>query len=90
MKKRNVINLIRYYTEGNDQAFRDEAYEIASDFYANGDLQLGNYILALLSTNNTFIPQELNSKTDFFRNGEPSDDTIENYLAEDVEIEFDE
>lgn len=76
MKKRNVINLIRYYTEGNDHAFRDEAYEIASDFNANGDFQLGNYILALLSNNNSFIPQELNNKSDFFRKAEPSKDSL--------------
>ena len=32
MKKKNVINLIKYYTERNDAAFRDEAYEIAVAF----------------------------------------------------------
>ena len=31
MKKKNVINLIKYYSEKNDKAFRDEAYEIAKD-----------------------------------------------------------
>lgn len=76
MKKRNVINLIRYYSEGNDSAFRDEAYEIATDFNLNGDPQLGNYILALLSNNNSFIPQELNNKSDFFHKVEPSKDTL--------------
>lgn len=76
MKKRNVINLIRYYTEGNDHAFRDEAYAIASDFNNNGDYQLGNYILALLSNNNTFIPQELNNKSDFFKKAEPPKDAL--------------
>lgn len=76
MKKRNVINLIRYYSEGNNNAFRDEAYEIASDFNANGDYQLGNYILALLSDNNTFIPQELNHQSDFFKKTETTNDTL--------------
>ena len=76
MKKRSVINLIRYYTEGNDSAFRDEAYAIASDFNENGDSQLGNYILALLSEKNSFIPQELNNKSDFFRKTEPLKDTL--------------
>ena len=37
MKKRNVINLIRYYSEHNDPAFRTEAYEIAREFDAAGD-----------------------------------------------------
>ena len=57
MKKRNVINLIRYYSEHNDPAFRTEAYEIARDFDASGDYQLAEYVMALLSDTNTFVPQ---------------------------------
>ena len=37
MKKRNVINLIRYHEDRNESAFRNEAAEIARDFDANGD-----------------------------------------------------
>ena len=40
MKKRDVINLIRYHTENNDAAFRNEAYNIAKDFDRSGDEQL--------------------------------------------------
>lgn len=57
MKKKNVINLIKYYTDHNDVAFRDEAYEIAQDFDSSGDSQLAEYIMALLSCANTFVPQ---------------------------------
>ncbi len=57
MKKKNVINLIKYYSEGNDVSFRDEAYEIANDFNASGDRELAEYIMALLSKANTFVPQ---------------------------------
>lgn len=57
MKKKNVINLIRYYSEHNDVAFRDEAYEIANDFMSSGDRELAEYIMALLSNANTFVPQ---------------------------------
>lgn len=57
MKKRNVINLIRYYSEHNDPAFRTEAYEIAREFDAAGDYQLAEYVMALLSDTNTFVPQ---------------------------------
>lgn len=57
MKKRNVLNLIRYYTEHNDAAFRNEAYLIAKDFDHAGDSQLAEYVIALLSDTNTFIPQ---------------------------------
>lgn len=57
MKKRDVLNLIRYHSEHNDAAFREEAYNIAKDFDATGDSQLASYILALLSDANTFVPQ---------------------------------
>lgn len=57
MKKRNIINLIKYYSENNDMGFKNEAYEIAKDFDLSGDSQLAEYIMALLSTANTFVPQ---------------------------------
>ena len=57
MKKKNVISLIKYYTEKNDAGFRNEAYEIAKGFDASGDYQLSEYIMSLLSNVNTFVPQ---------------------------------
>ena len=54
MKKKNVISLIKYYTEKNDAGFRNEAYEIAKGFDASGDYQLSEYIMSLLSNVNTF------------------------------------
>ena len=57
MKKRNVTNLIKYYAEGNDAGFRSEAYQIAKDFDASGDYQLAEYIMALMSNSNVYVPQ---------------------------------
>lgn len=57
MKKKNIINLIKYYSEKNDAGFRNEAYEIASNFDKSGDYQLSEYIMALMSNANTFVPQ---------------------------------
>lgn len=57
MKKKDVINLIKFYSEDNDIGFRNEAYEIAKNFNASGDYQLAEYIMALLSNANTFLPQ---------------------------------
>lgn len=57
MKKKNIINLIKYYSEHNDIAFRNEAYEIAKEFDNAKDHQLAEYIMALLSDVNTFTPQ---------------------------------
>lgn len=71
MKKRNVINLIRYHAENNEAAFRDEAFEIARDFDAAGDSQLAEYIMALMSDANTFVPQSADGSSEFFRKLDP-------------------
>ena len=65
MKKMNILNLIKYYSEKNDGAFRAEAYDIARDFDKSGDHELAEYIMALLSDTNTFIPQS-NNNSPFF------------------------
>ena len=76
MKKKNVINLIRYYAEKNDPAFREEAYEIARDFDASGDFQLSEYIMALMSSANAFVPQMHEDQMTFFRKVESSHDSL--------------
>ena len=48
MKKKNVISLIKYYTEKNDAGFRNEAYEIAKGFDASGDYQLAEYYVLII------------------------------------------
>ena len=66
MKKKNIINLIKYYSEENDAGFRGEAYEIAKDFDEAGDSQLAEYIMALMSNANTFIPQMSENESALF------------------------
>lgn len=66
MKKKNVINLIKYYSEENDAGFRNEAYEIAKEFEATEDHQLAEYIIALMSNANTFVPQIDEKQMAFF------------------------
>jgi SpoVK/Ycf46/Vps4 family AAA+-type ATPase len=72
MKKKNIINLIKYYSEGNDSGFRSEAYEIANDFSKSGDEEIASYIISLLSDANTFIPQMNNENLMFFKRVQPS------------------
>ena len=66
MKKKNIINLIKYYTEKNDVGFRNEAYEIARDFDGAGDYQLAEYIMSLMSNTNTFVPQMTENDLTYF------------------------
>lgn len=57
MKKKNILNLIKYHVEKNEVGFRTEAYEIAKYFDKINDYTLAEYIMGLLSDTNTFSPQ---------------------------------
>ena len=76
MKKKNIINLIKYHSEDNDVGFRNEAYEIARDFDESGDYQLAEYIMALLSNANTFVPQMQDNESTFFEKMSESHETL--------------
>lgn len=66
-EEKNIINLIRCYTEKNDEGFRNESYEIARDFDESGDHQLAEYIMSLLSNVNTFVPQMEGHESTFLK-----------------------
>lgn len=57
MKKRDILNLVRFHCEGNDVAFRDLASSIAGDFAASGDEELADYIRTQLTDVNAFVVQ---------------------------------
>lgn len=76
MKKKNILNLIKYYTEKNDAGFRNEAYEIAKDFDLSGDYQLSEYIMSLLSDANTFVPQMSEPVSSFFERIDSREDML--------------
>ena len=67
MKKKNILNLIKYYSDNNEIGFRNEAYEIAKYFDTIGDYQLSEYIMALMSNTNTFTPQINQNDLCFFK-----------------------
>lgn len=66
MRKKDILNLIKYHTEHNEEGFENEAYNIARLFDQSGDSQLAEYIMALLSGTNTFSPQEYKYESPFF------------------------
>jgi len=76
MKKKNVLNLIKYHAEKNDAAFRNEAYEIARYFDEINNYQLSEYIMALLSDTNTFSPQMDETKHLFFKRIDINTDSL--------------
>ena len=76
MKKKNVINLVKYYAEKNDVGFRNEVYEIAREFDKIGDYQLAEYIMSLISNVNTFVPQISENESAFFEKIEAQEDML--------------
>ena len=77
MKKKNIINLIRFHIEKRDQDFYNEALEIANCFESAGDDELHDYILSLISGPNTFVPQEMNCEdSGFFSIVKPNADPL--------------
>ncbi len=57
MKKQNIVNLVRYHTEKNDEAFASEVAEIARDFDKSGDSSVAQYLMELISNANFYVPQ---------------------------------
>lgn len=76
MKKKNVINLIKYHTEKNERAFRQEAYLIAKDFDMENDFALSQYIMSLLSDVNTFCPQFQQENSQFLKRVDIGNESI--------------
>ena len=57
MKKQNLINLVRYHTEKNDEAFASEVAQIAKEMDAAGDAVVAQYLMELISSANFYVPQ---------------------------------
>lgn len=76
MKKKNIINLIKYHSEENNIAFRNEAYEIAKYFDSIGDNQLAEYIMALLSDANVLVPQTSEIESSLFEKIDSNGDVL--------------
>lgn len=62
MKKKDIVDLIKYHVNKNDSAFKVKSMEIAKEFEQMGDTELANSIVSLVSTNDVLTPQSLNVK----------------------------
>jgi SpoVK/Ycf46/Vps4 family AAA+-type ATPase len=67
LKKQNVINLIKYHVERNENAFRNEAINIARYFDSIGDEQLAEYIMSLIAESNLYTPQSSDFESEFLK-----------------------
>ena len=67
MKKQNVLNLIKYHVEKNENSFRNEAINIARYFDSIGDEQLAEYIMSLIAESNLYAPQSSDFESEFLK-----------------------
>lgn len=67
MKKQNVLNLIKYHVERNENSFRNEAITIAGYFDSIGDYQISEYILGLISESNLYASQSSDFESIFLK-----------------------
>ena len=57
MKKQNLINLVKFHVEKKDDAFRNEVATIARSFDKNGDEDVAQYLMEIISTASFYVPQ---------------------------------
>ncbi len=67
MKKQNVLNLIKYHVERNENGFRNESINIARYFDSIGDDQLAEYIMGLIAESNLYTPQSTDFESEFLK-----------------------
>lgn len=87
MKKQNILNLIKYHVERNENGFRQESIEIAKYFDSIGDDQLSEYILSLVAQSNLYTPQSMSFNSDYLQqiNLENLDSLyLPNSISEDI------
>ncbi len=83
MKKSDVIDLIKAFSNNNKTEFINKSKDIATEFKNDGDEELCHYILALLSENLSMVPQDnQNSLSSFFSVAKESNQPL--YLPEDI------
>ncbi|MCR5587853.1 MAG: ATP-binding protein [Lachnospiraceae bacterium] len=83
MKKQNIINLIRFHAEKNDDAFASEVAEIAKDFERLGDKAMSEYLMELVSSASYYVPQNTYTNLRFLEKVEYSNKQL--LLPDDIE-----
>ena len=86
MKKQNLINLVRYHTEKNDEAFAAEVAKIAREFEEAGDEAVAQYLMEMVSSANFYVPQSNYKNLRFLKKVEYSSNPLllPSIIEEDV------
>lgn len=86
MKKQKLINLVKYHSEKNEEAFFSEVAEIAKEFDQMGDIITAQYLMELVSSTNYYVPQSSYKNLHFLHKVEYSTKPLllPNIIEEDV------
>ena len=83
MKKQDVINLVKYHAERNDEAFVSQVVDIARDFDNAGDTLVAQYLMDLISNANVYIPQSNYTNFQYLEKREYSSNSL--FLPDAIE-----
>lgn len=67
MKKKTIIDLIRYHVEKNENSFRNAAIDVAKYFDSIGNSELAEYVLGLIAEANLYSPQAEDFESDVLK-----------------------
>ena len=67
MKKQNLLNLVKYHVEKKEDAFMSEVATIARAFDAEGDEEIAQYLMDLISTADFYVPQASYKNLNYLR-----------------------
>lgn len=86
MKKQNLINLVRYHTERNDEAFASEVAKIAKEFDDAGDEAVAQYLMEMIASASFYVPQSNYKNLRFLRKMDYSSKQLllPNIIEEDI------
>lgn len=76
MKKQDLVNLVRYHVEKNDDAFVTEVSKLAKEFDSDGDSVVAEYLMELISSSGFYVPQTGYKNLRFLTKQEYSDQPL--------------
>ena len=66
MRKGDLVDLIKYHYDGDENSFKNMSYDIAKYFSSIGDDEIARYVLALINNKVSFSVQDFNDSKSYF------------------------
>lgn len=67
MRKGDLVDLIKYHYDGDDNSFRNISYNVAQYFSSIGDDEIARYVLSLINNEDSFFAQDFNEDKSYFK-----------------------